>query len=130
MKPFIHARNSVRRYGGVESDYIEIHNFFDSTKSAWADVRHRAVLHSTFGIFLVEQLFGVTLTNSDGKVISVRDVAEDHVIEDCGFIPTIEKWLHNIPMESWMRGHMQSSNVARTRVPLDVIEEAKHELID
>lgn len=130
MKPYIHARNSVRRYGGVETDYLHIHNWFDSTKAAWADVRHRALLHNTFGIFLAEQLFGVTLTNSDGKVVSVRDVAEDHVVEDCGFIPTIEKWLKNLPDEPWMRGHMQSSNVQRTRVPLPIVEEAKHDLID
>ena len=30
-KPLIHARNSVKRYGGSVDDYLEIHNFMDST---------------------------------------------------------------------------------------------------
>lgn len=119
MKPYIHAKNSVRRYGGNEGDYLPIHDFFDSTKSAWADVRHRAILHSSFGIFLVEKVFGTTLTNSDGKVISVRDVAEDHVVEDCGSIPTIEKWLANLPLEDWMTGKGQREFTRRTHIPLE-----------
>ena len=69
MKPYIHARNSVKRYGGTVEDYQKIHDFFDSTKAAFADVRHRAILHNSFGIFLVESVFGTTITNSDGKVV-------------------------------------------------------------
>lgn len=106
MKPYVHARNSVKRYGGVPEDYLMIHNWFDSTKAATADFYHRAILHNTFGIFLAEQLFGVTLTNSDGKVVSVRSVAEDHVMEDCqGKIPTIDDWLGELkPTKPWMIG--------------------------
>lgn len=99
MKPLVHARASVRRYGGTVEDYLPIHDFFDSTKAAWADTRHRAVLHSTFGIFLVERIFGTYITNSDGRQVSVRDVGEDHVVEDCGFIPTIERWFRDLPVE-------------------------------
>jgi hypothetical protein len=113
MKPYIHAKNSVRRYGGAPEDYIEIHNWFDSTKAAYADVRHRAILHNTFGIYLAEQLFGVTLTNSDGKVVSVRDVAEDHVAEDCGGkIPTLENWLEHLTLQPWMNGRGQKKFAA------------------
>lgn len=105
MKPYIHAKNSVKRYGGDINDYIDIHNWFDSTKSAYADFGHRAILHNTFGIFLAEQLFGVSITNSEGKVISVRDIGEDHVKEDCGGkIPTIEDWVKEIPPKPWMLG--------------------------
>ena len=110
-KPYIHAKMSVKRYGGIVDDYIHIHSWFDSTKAAYADFGHRAILHNTFGIFLCEQLFGVTLTNSDGKVISVRDIGEDHVKEDCGGrIPTIEDWMKYLkPDESamWMQGRGQ-----------------------
>ena len=108
MKPFVHAKNSVKRYGGVPEDYIAIHSWFDQTKAAWADVRHRAVLHSTFGIYICEQVFGVTIVNSDGKYVSVRDIAEDHVTEDFGGkIPTIEEWLKDLPLEPWMAGKGQ-----------------------
>lgn len=122
MKPYIHAKNSVKRYGGKIEDYMPIHDFFDSTKSAWADVRHRAVLHSTFGIYIVEKVFGTTITNSDGKVVSVRDIGEDHVVEDCGCIPTIDKWLSNLPVEDWMLSKNQSTFVKRTHIPLDSID--------
>lgn len=119
MKPYVHAVNSVRRYGGVPEDYIHIHDFFDSTKAAWADIRHRAVLHSTFGIFLVEKVFGTTMINSEGKVVNIRDIGEDHVVEDCGQIPTIEKWLSKIPVEDWMLSKGQSSFTKRTHIPLN-----------
>ena len=119
MKPFIHAKNSVRRYGGQIEDYLPIHDFFDSTKAAWADVRHRAVLHSSFGIYLVEKVFGATITNSDGKVVSVRDIGEDHVVEDCGCIPTIEKWLKDLPLEDWMLSKGQGTFTKRTHIPLE-----------
>jgi hypothetical protein len=105
LKPLIHARNSVRRYGGIEEDYLSIHNWFDSTKAATANFYHRAILHNTFGIFLAEQLFGVYITNADGKKVSVRDIAEDHVKEDCqGKIPTIDDWLKDLPPQDWMVG--------------------------
>jgi hypothetical protein len=48
MKPFIHAKNSARKYGGVPEDYQAVHDFFDSTKAALPDIRHRALLHSSF----------------------------------------------------------------------------------
>lgn len=104
MKPLIHAKISVKKYGGCVEDYMEIHNFFDSSKAAMPDVRHRAILHSAFGIFVVEKIFGDYITNSDGKMVSVRDVAEEHVLQDLGFIPTVEKWLGELPIEPWMGG--------------------------
>ena len=110
LKPYVHAKNSVKRYGGVVEDYMEIHNWFDSTKAAYANFGHRAILHHTFGIFLCEQLFGEFFTNSDGKVVSVRDVAEDHVKEDCGGkIPTIEDWMKGLEPKSWMLGMGQKA---------------------
>lgn len=110
LKPHIHAKNSAKKWGGAPDDYIALHNWFDQTKAALPDMRHRAILHSSFGIFLLEQQFGVTITNSDGKKISVRDVGEDHVMEDLGFIPTVERWLQHLPIEEWMLGSMRGDN--------------------
>lgn len=104
MKPYNHARNSVKRWKGKIEDYMPIHNFIDSSKAHFADMRHRALLHSTFGIFLVEQIFGITLTNSDGITISVRDIAEQHVLEDLGTIPCVADYLNNMKLEKWMGG--------------------------
>jgi hypothetical protein len=120
MKPYVHAKNSVKRYGGVVADYLAIHDWFDSTKAAYADFGHRAILHNTFGIFLAEQLFGTTVTNSDNKVISVRDIAEDHVKEDCGGrIPTIQDWLRDLKPEPWMLGVGQREFARRMGVDAD-----------
>ncbi len=104
MKPFHHAKNSAKKYGGKPEDYQDIHDFFDSSKAAMPDIRHRAILHSAFGIFVLERVFGTTITNSDGRQVCVRDIGEDHVMEDLGFIPTVERWLKNMPIETWMTG--------------------------
>lgn len=108
MKSLIHAKSSVRKYGGAVEDYLPIHEFIDSTKIAMADVRHRAILHSAFGIFLAEKVFGTYFKNAQGKDVSVRDVAEDHVIEDLGFIPSMENYLKNMTVQPWMSGTMCS----------------------
>lgn len=103
-KPYIHAMSSARRFGGEPEDYLPIHSLMDDSKSALADVRHRAVFHSAYGIFLVEKIFGPTRVNSAGKTYSVRDIAEQHVMEDLGFIPTLEQWMSGAPIEPWMMG--------------------------
>lgn len=102
MKPLIHSKRSVLKFGGKIEDYIDIHNFFDQTKAFIPDASHRLVLHNAFGIFLCEQQFGEIvvhngqykrmpyITNSDGNQVSVRDIAEAHVIEDLGCIPTLQ----------------------------------------
>lgn len=108
MKPLLHSKSSVKKYGGSLEDYMPIHDFMDSTKSAMADVRHRAVLHSAFGIFIVEKVFGTHFKNSQGKDVSVRDVAEDHIIEDLGFIPSLENYMQNMQLQPWMSGTMRN----------------------
>ena len=104
MKPHIHSKNSVRHFGGVAADYQEIHDFIDSSKSCVPDVRHRAVLHSAFGIYIVERVFGTLITNSDGKQVSTRDIAEKHVLEDLGTIPTLQDYLNHMQLAPWMGG--------------------------
>lgn len=104
MKPYIHAKSSARKYGGKYEDYLDIHEFMDSSKATLADVRHRAILHSTFGCYIVQQMFGNVRVNSDGKEYSTRDIAEDHCMEDLGFIPTVEHWLGNMKIQTWMGG--------------------------
>lgn len=104
MKPHLHARISVKKHGGKLEDYLDFHEFFDSSKSSVADVRHRAMLHSAWGIYLAERVFGRFITNSDGKPVSTRDLGEEHVQQDLGFIPTMQDWLAKMPIEGWMSG--------------------------
>ena len=101
--PFHHALSSAKRWGGEPGDYIAIHQWFDDpSKSHLADFRHRALRHHSEGIFECEGRFGVTLTNSNGRKIPVRWVAEQHVEEDLGRIPTLADWLLRIAPEPWM----------------------------
>ena len=116
MKPLHHAQISAKRYGGVIEDYIEIHDFFDSSKAAFADVRHRAILHNSFGIYLAERIFGTYITNAQGKKVSVRDIAEDHVAEDMGGrIPSVQDWLQHLEIQPWMK-NLKSERIKKTTV--------------
>ena len=104
VKPWQHARGSVAKWGGKPEDYLPIHDFIDQTKAAMPDVRHRAVLHNAMGIFILERAFGHTITNSDGRVIPTRDIGEQHVLEDMGFIPSLEDWIEDLPQKPWHGG--------------------------
>jgi len=128
MKPYQHAKNSAKKHGGRPEDYQSLHDFFDSSKAAVPDVRHRAILHSAFGIFLLERVFGTTITNSDGKKVSVRDIGEEHVIEDLGFIPTMERWLKNMPIEEWMGGSRRKGT--SRFIPMENSEESNQNNVD
>jgi hypothetical protein len=94
-----------------------LHDFIDSSKAHFADVRHRALLHSSFGIFLVEQIFGDRtvndkgeivkhpyITNSQGIKVQVRDIAEQHVLDDLGKIPSVGDYLQHMELQTWMGG--------------------------
>ncbi len=112
MKPWIHAENSAKRWGGTPAQYLKIHDWFDQTKAHMPDMRHRAILHSSFGIYLCEQFFGThiqikILPKGGGvgfKTVQVRDIAEWHVIEDLGFIPTVQDYLKELPYYDWLGG--------------------------
>jgi hypothetical protein len=105
--PIWHAQSSVKKWGGKVEDYLPIHDWFDATKETFADFRHRALRHHSQGIFEAERVLGHAITNSDGKLVPVRYIAERHVAEDCGgYIPTVADWFRNVRREPWMsRGY-------------------------
>jgi hypothetical protein len=100
--PLYHAISSKNKFSGEIEDYLPIHNWFDETKQHYPDMRHRTLRHHAEGIFWCEEKFGVYITNSDGKMVPVRAIAEQHVIEDIGFIPTIKDYLDNMNQVGWM----------------------------
>ena len=102
MKPLIHAKISAKKFGGESTDYIKLHNWMDHTKAHLPDARHRMILHNSWGIFLGEQIFGVSIINSNGREISVRTILEQHVIDDLGHIPTLKDCVDGLPLEPWM----------------------------
>jgi hypothetical protein len=105
--PYHHAVSSAKKWGGEAEDYLPIHRWFDESKELHGDFRHRALRHHAHGIFECERVFGVTieLTIAPGrprKRIPTRWVAEQHVREDHGFIPTLQDWLVRIEPAPWM----------------------------
>jgi hypothetical protein len=100
--PYHHAVSSKRRWGGEIEDYLRIHTWFDESKEHHGDFRHRALRHHSQGIFEAERTFGHTITLSTGRAIPVRWIGEQHVIEDCGRIPSLSDWLRRITPEPWM----------------------------
>lgn len=98
-----HALSSVRKWGGVPEDYLALHQWFDEpSKRIIADFRHRALRHHAEGIFQLESQYGVTITLSTGRVVPVRLIGEQHVLEDLGFIPSFADWVRCIWPEPWM----------------------------
>jgi hypothetical protein len=99
---YYHALSSVRKWGGEPQDYLPLHQWFDESKAITADFRHRALRHHAEGIFMLERLFGTTITISTGRVIPVRLIGEQHVMEDLGFIPSFADWVRSILPGPWM----------------------------
>lgn len=111
--PYHHARSSVKKYGGRVEDYLDIHKWFDASKAFTAHFTHRALRHHAQGIFACEQHFGEVMTNSDGRVVPVRFIGEQHVKEDCaGIIPCMSDWFRRIRPEGWMAaGRLRDDDV-------------------
>jgi hypothetical protein len=104
--PLQHSKSSVKKWGGKVEDYIEIHNWFDETKSWIGSSYHRMMRHHSEGIFECEKKFGMSFENSDGKTVYTRYVGEQHVKEDCyNYIPSAREWIQSIESKEkpmWM----------------------------
>ncbi len=130
-KPYIHAEHDVKKWGGLVSDYIEIHNLMDSSKAVIADNRHRALTHTSW--FLVNILERIkfhnsepespggkflSIRNSDGKVVQVRDIGEAHILEDFGhrYIPSAQDYLSHMTFEPWMNNGINGAPASAGQV--------------
>ncbi|SEA87488.1 DUF6915 family protein [Rubrimonas cliftonensis] len=99
-----HAESSARRFGGDPTAYMPIHEWLDATKIATADRRHRAGRHHAFGVFEAERVYGRAIDNGAGRMVPVRMIAEQHIREDLGRIPSLQDWVAEIPLKPWMMG--------------------------
>lgn len=119
-----HALSSVRKWGGVVDDYLPLHQWFDEpSKLIIADFRHRALRHHAEGVFMLEKFFGQVRTLSSGRVVPVRLIGEQHVIEDLGFVPSFADWARAIRPERWMGRaqalHCETDSLAIRTTPAD-----------
>lgn len=118
MTPWNHAESSAKKWGGSPHDYFELHDWFDQTKAFTGDWTHRALRHHSAGIQWAVEVFGPVINNSDGQLIPTKMLAEQHVQEDCGFIPTPADWLYPIkhnPLE-WMLKVGQTSRTTAMEI--------------
>lgn len=104
MTPYKHAESSAKKWGGSPDSYVELHQWFDNTKQFTGNWTHRALRHHSAGVEWAVEKFGHTITNSLGHKIPTKMLAEQHVEEDCGFIPTPQDWLSPLGKnpEKWM----------------------------
>jgi hypothetical protein len=104
-----HAQSAARKWGGTPEHYIEIEEFIDSSKKIIGDVRHRSVYHHTEGVWLCQRIFGRVLEIprhvGDGVIqVPVRLVAERHILEDLGWLPSPADYIAGMPVKAWMSG--------------------------
>jgi len=134
MKPLLHAKISAKKFGGIPADYIDIHNWFDQTKAHIADSRHRLVLHNAFGIFLCEQVHGDVIvlpdgktkkmpyiTISTGKQVCVRDIAEQHVLDDIGHIPSLSECFEGTAVQEQHAGNLRRMVISPS-TPIHIVD--------
>jgi hypothetical protein len=104
--PHIHAISSAKKYGGKMEDYMAIHAKMDCSKGYFPDNRHRVLTHTMFWIQEVMiPIFGQVMTNSDSKIVSVKDICEQHILEDYRqkFIPTPQDFIQEMEFKQWMQ---------------------------
>lgn len=103
--PMIHARSSMKRWGGKEIDYLPIHKLLDSPKATMNNNTGRMLTHNTwFAYEVIPLIFGYNIINSDGKSVDVVDIAMLHIAEDFRMkgIPTPQDYLNNMVVQPWM----------------------------
>lgn len=109
MNPIIHAESSVRKFGGEFDDYLAIHEKMDCSKAWISDNRHRVLTHTMFWIKEVMiPIFGSYITVGNGKKVSVKDICEQHILEDykMKFIPTPQDFIQEMDFKRWMQNGM------------------------
>ncbi len=103
--PEVHARSSVKRWGGKISDYIDIHILLDSPKVTMNNNTSRMLTHNIwFCRQIIPMIFGYNITNSDGRSVDTVDIASLHVSEDFRgkFVPTVQDYLQHMQVQPWM----------------------------
>lgn len=119
MNSWHHAVSAARKWGGDPEHYIDVEEFIDSSKKIIGDSRHRSLYHHTEGVWLCQRIFGRTLSipkRTEGFVeVPVRMIAERHILEDLGRLPSPKDYIDGMLLETWMSGPV------RTELPLSHI---------
>ena len=98
--PLHHSISSQRQWGGHVDDYLPIHDWFDATRVAFRDMRHRSMRHHEQGILWAQEVFGTHITNQDGAQVAVSDIGRQHCLEDVSFVPDVSDWLRHMKRDN------------------------------
>jgi hypothetical protein len=98
---YYHAVSSAKKWGGEPEDYIHIHEAMDESRRHVPDKRHRFLYHHSAGIEVMVKRFGPTVTNSRGRKVPTAHICEQHITEDCGFVPSLQDWLDCMAPPRW-----------------------------
>jgi hypothetical protein len=102
--PMIHAKSSVKRWGGSVECYLPIHELLDSPKATMNNNSSRVLTHNTwFAYTIIPKIFGYNIINSAGKSVDTVDIAMLHISEDFRHkgIPTPQDYLENLVVQPW-----------------------------
>ena len=104
---YYHSVSSVKKDGVVNQKTTNLSmTGLMNLKKIIAHWSHRALRHHAEGCFAAEQKFGTSIKNSDGKMVPVRLIAERHIVEDMGWIPSFYDWAILIKPTKWtMKGY-------------------------
>ena len=87
MDALYHARSTAKKWGGTAEEYLPFHAWFDESALQINDKRHRMLRHHAYGIQQLIERFGAYYVNTVGKTVPMKQIGEQHVVEDIGFIP-------------------------------------------
>jgi hypothetical protein len=107
MNSWYHAQSAARKWGGTPELYIDVEEFIDSSKKIIGDVRHRSLYHHTEGVWLCQRIFGRVLAVGEHKQVPVRLIAERHILEDLGWLPSPADYIEGMPIRPWMSGKQE-----------------------
>ncbi|MGE0282671.1 MAG: hypothetical protein AB7P20_18955 [Rhizobiaceae bacterium] len=96
------ATISAARFGGDAAAYLALHNWFLETRNWSAGPEHLAFRHHAFGIFEAEARLGPVIALDTGTAVPTRVVAERHVRQVLGRVPSANEFLKRIKGERWM----------------------------
>ena len=103
--PLIHAKSSIKRWGGTVEDYLPIHENLDNVKGTGHNLTARLITHNGYYCYnVIPKIFGYEIINSDGKRVDTVDVALLHVAEDYRMkgVPSIQDIVQHIDIQPWM----------------------------
>ena len=103
--PLIHAKSSIKRWGGTVEDYLPIHENLDNVKGTGHNLTARLITHNGYYCYnVIPKIFGYEIINSAGKRVDTTDIALLHVAEDYRMkgVPSIQDIVQHIEIQPWM----------------------------